>query len=1039
MRMNKKNGVSRSAFFSRAKKKFARGAEFLLAMVMILSVTSGALSALADDDLALTTTSAPVTATAAGDQSDNDGSYNWYRDYYADKPLYTGEDIVIPAASYVDTNMNVTKMAEYTVNGVTVSNPVVLPEASAEQEVEDAKVTGNESNLELIEYDPGYITYKVTVPESALYEIALQYCAIEGKGSDMEREIEIDGVSPFVEATYLAFSRIWQDTQKVGEVFDTAGNEIRPNTDEAPEWTVKYLNDDKGYYFDAFRFYLEAGEHEIKLISVKEPMLLGEIIVGMQDELPTYAEVKADYAAKGYQAASGEAVKIEAEETFRKSASSLYPYHSRSSAATTGVSGDFTYDHTQVNVIGGERWEQAGQWISWQITVPTTGLYTISLRGRQNVNKSMSSGRCLRINGEIPFAEAKNCGFYYDADFRFYTLGESETESAEPFQFYFEAGKTYEMSLQVNLGVIEDLARRLDDSVAELMKIYRRLLMLIGNEPDEERDYGFKKVMPEAIENMKVQADELLKILDDMLAVTGERNSNMAVLERAADRLYTMHDHEVQIAKQFSQFKSDISTIAEWILDLNYQPLELDYILVAPVSAELPDANAGFFAGLGHELRLFWSSFTTDYTSVGADATNEDAITVWFAPGQALQVVGGGREQAQILKQMIDDDFRIQYPEIPVNLQLIDISALLPATLAGKGPDVALQVVGTSPVQYAMRGAVVDLAQFADFPQISERFFDSSLVQFTYQNGVYALPETQNFQVMFYRTDVMEELGLDVPQTWADVYDIIPELQNSYMNFGYPANVNNYYTLLYQNGGTLYRGEGETLGYATNLDSPTAIATFIDYVDLYRSYKIDMTIDFQNRFRTGEMPIGIADFTTMNALSVTAPEIRGLWDFALVPGHDAVDENGNAYINRSVATSGNGCIILAKSEHQDEAWEFLKWWTSDPAQSRYCLEVEATMGIAARIPSANINVMYQQAWSTDEYKLLMTQRSWAEGVPEVPGGYYTTRHIENAFNRTYSLMTDPRETLLDYIDDINNELTKKRTEMGIITADQITE
>ena len=82
--------------------------------------------------------------------------------------------------------------------------------------------------------------------------------------------------------------------------------------------------------------------------------------------------------------------------------------------------------------------------------------------------------------------------------------------------------------------------------------------------------------------------------------------------------------------------------------------------------------------------------------------------------------------------------------------------------------------------------------------------------------------------------------------------------------------------------------------------------------------------------------------------------------------------------------------------------------------------------------------MYNQAWSTDDYKMLMAQRAWAKGIPEVPGGYYTTRHMDNAFNRTYTNKTDPRETLLDYIDDINAELTKKRAEMCIITADQIT-
>jgi ABC-type glycerol-3-phosphate transport system substrate-binding protein len=130
-------------------------------------------------------------------------------------------------------------------------------------------------------------------------------------------------------------------------------------------------------------------------------------------------------------------------------------------------------------------------------------------------------------------------------------------------------------------------------------------------------------------------------------------------------------------------------------------------------------------------------------------------------------------------------------------------------------------------------------------------------------------------------------------------------------------------------------------------------------------------------------------------------------------------------------------VILNKSQKKDQAWEFIKWWTSDEAQTRYCNEVEATIGEAGRIPSANMSVMYSQPWSNEMYQILSIQRSWAKGVPEVPGGYYTTRHMDNAFNRTYTMMTDPRETILDYIDDINNELTKKRTEMGISTINDI--
>ena len=332
-----------------------------------------------------------------------------------------------------------------------------------------------------------------------------------------------------------------------------------------------------------------------------------------------------------------------------------------------------------------------------------------------------------------------------------------------------------------------------------------------------------------------------------------------------------------------------------------------------------------------------------------------------------------------------------------------------------------------------MRGAVVDLAEFDDYEEVAQRFFDSSLVQYQYLNGVYALPETQNFQVMFYRTDIMEELGLEVPQTWADVYDIIPELQNNYMNFGFPANVNNFYTLLYQRGGSVYRGEGETLGYATNLDSPTAIEAFIAYVDLYRSYKIELQIDFQNRFRTGEVPIGIADFTTMNALSVTAPEIRGLWDIAILPGTSRTAEDGSTYVDHSGHSQGACCMMIATDSEttKQNAWQFMKWWTSTDAQVRFGREIEAVLGSSARYATANIAAIEQLSWSEAQLKVIREQMTWAVGFREVAGGYYTTRHMTNAVRKVTNDKTDPRETLLDYARTINEEINKKRLEFGL--------
>jgi len=63
----------------------------------------------------------------------------------------------------------------------------------------------------------------------------------------------------------------------------------------------------------------------------------------------------------------------------------------------------------------------------------------------------------------------------------------------------------------------------------------------------------------------------------------------------------------------------------------------------------------------------------------------------------------------------------------------------------------------------------------------------------------------------------------------------------------------------------------------------------------------------------------------------------------------------------------------------------------------------------------------------------MAQLKWVKAIPEVPGGYFTERHIKNAFYTVYNENEDPRETLESFVKTINNELTSKRIEFGLDT------
>ena len=157
-----------------------------------------------------------------------------------------------------------------------------------------------------------------------------------------------------------------------------------------------------------------------------------------------------------------------------------------------------------------------------------------------------------------------------------------------------------------------------------------------------------------------------------------------------------------------------------------------------------------------------------------------------------------------------------------------------------------------------------------------------------------------------------------------------------------------------------------------------------------------------------------------------APEIKGLWDIALVPGTPA--ENG---IDNTVACDVNGAMIIGDTDVPEGAWEYLSWWTSADIQTRYGQSVENKLGASARYPTANLEALSRMPWSSDFYRVLSEQLSKSKGIPEVAGGYFTTRHFSNAFRAVLYRNQDPIEGLREYTQIINLEINRKRTELGL--------
>ncbi|MCL2277318.1 MAG: extracellular solute-binding protein [Treponema sp.] len=866
--------------------------------------------------------------------------------------------------------------------------------------------------------EDSFIEYTVNIERDGLYYINIDYFPVPARGIPIERSLHINGEVPFLGADRLIFQRIWGDSGP--SRFDNQGNEIRPSQIEIPRWESVWFNDSHGYFTDPYSFYLREGENTIRLTGINEPLVIRSLTLSAPFKPQSYREFLASLDLSRYSDASKNfSLKIQGERSIRRSDSSLYARYDRSSGATEPAS----VAQIRLNMIGGETWQIAGQWIEWDVDIPENGMYRITIKGRQNYNRGFVSNRTVMINGQVPFREFAVVPFSYNNRWSHTTLADEHGDILVPLQ-----RGTNTIRLQATLGEMGEMLNVMEESVFRLNSIYRKILVLTGPEPDLYRDYRIDVVYPDLIREMRLESMILHKLVDDLTRYSGERSEEASVALTLARQLELFANRPDKIPRALVNFRINISSLGDSLLTLSECMLDIDYILITGENALIPPVRENFFVAALHEIRSFFASFFVDYNNIGNIHRGDDVIEVWIL---------SGRDQSTILKSMIDDTFS-PLTGIRVNLKLVAPDAVMPAVVAGTGPDLVLTVPQGDVVNYAIRGAVVDISKLPGYQDVVSELNASVIVPFEFLGGVYGLPETQYFHVMYYRKDILDDLQLELPDTWDDLINMLPIIQKNNMNVGIPSvatseqqniDFSNFLAHLFQRGGRLYNDDGSR----TLLDTDVAIEAFDVYTKFFTHYKTPIIFNFINRFRTGEMPIAFADYSWFNTLEIFAPEIRGLWGFHRMPGY----KNADGVIDRSVSTGTLATMIFSKSKMQEQSWEFLKWWVSSNTQLRFGRELESIMGSAARYPTANYEAFKQLPWRSDQMAVLDEQRSWAVGVPEVPGGYFVSRHLINAARKIINkkegqeFLADVRETLLDYSITINDELTKKRKEFGL--------
>ena len=280
--------------------------------------------------------------------------------------------------------------------------------------------------------------------------------------------------------------------------------------------------------------------------------------------------------------------------------------------------------------------------------------------------------RRITIDGEVPFKEMEDYGFSYGQSWREDVLSD---ENGEAYQFYLEEGH-HTLRMQAVLGDFSNIISKVQSCVQQLNSIYREVIKITGVSPDTYRDYQLEASLPELHNELVAVREQLAGAIDQMQALTGKNSDRLTVLLTMRDQLDDLIDDAEYFVRVIGSYKINVRACGNWVTQVTEQSLAIDRINITSPDTKVEYKNTSFFSKLGYECRRLYYSFVIDYNQIGNviedDKADDTTITLW---------IGSGRDQANIIKKMIDEGFTNSFG-VNVNVQLVDMNTLLRAELA---------------------------------------------------------------------------------------------------------------------------------------------------------------------------------------------------------------------------------------------------------------------------------------------------------------------------------------------------------------------
>lgn len=854
------------------------------------------------------------------------------------------------------------------------------------------------------------VMVSIEVDEAGYYAINLDYVNNESALSNSTIAIKINNAYQFDEAKLLDLPIMWEDSIKEFTL-DTYGDETLPPLLQVGGVSNVDMYNNLYYTDTPMMFYFEEGTNSVQIENVaSNEILISGFRIREITETPTYAEyMRSDEVIDGI-------IEINAVDYVQKNSSYARLYSFNDPAVSPHDSVD-----KLLNVIDGAAWKKAGQEVTFEVVVEETGNYNLSLH-YLNDKSDFSVFRSVYVDGIIPFEELRSYEFPTTGTNNWgnITLGDEE-----PYKIYLEKG-THTITLKAEAAPVAKATEDIRLLINHINQFALDIVKITGSEPDKLRTWEITRYLPETEEYLESYITLTKNIIYEMQIYSDKAmdSSTLAYLNTALQSFEKMLDDAdnlpIYLADLYSGTGSATQMLGDSITFLSDQPMYLNMLYVHG-DDKLPSANANLFRSMTSSIRSFVASFTSNKYVTKNDP---NVLNVW---------VNRPITHVDTLQKLVDSEFT---PETGIKVKISvmpDPQKLILSASAKDTPDVSLGTLSYMPFDFAIREAAYDLTQFEDFWQYVDNFAPGAMVPYVYNDGVYAIPETLDFNALVYRKDIFDALDLDVPNTWEDVIDILPELQSYGMSFYHPiadgrTSLKWFYQtsqFIYQFGGDLYSDDGAS----TAIDNEKGVEGINFLVNLFKKYSLPTQVMvFSNSFRYGTVPVGIVDFNNYLQIKNTAPELVGQWELSDYPA--VIDEEGN--LNRWFIANGTNGMIFNDTERADESWTFLKWWMEADTQTTYAYNLQSTYGPEYVWLSANVNALADSPIENSHKQVIIDQVQWINDVPRTPGQYMLERGLSDIWNKAVFDNFTTRVAVDVQTLTINREVRRKMVEFGYL-------